>query len=129
MNPRFRVWDKKHREMIDMESVSSWNLVAKTISFVDDEDEDVTLYEGEFEVLLSSGQYDNDRTEIYTLDVAELSDGETYLVDWNQGGSYFYLIGRDDETPGADRLLVEHLGWIKIVGNICQHPELVEAQS
>ncbi|HVB24082.1 MAG TPA: YopX family protein [Ktedonobacteraceae bacterium] len=77
----------------------------------------------------SVGQYtglkDNNRVEIWEGDVVRLSDDQDYLVDWSDGGAYFHLIGRDDEIPnGGDRLLVARLGWIEIIGNIYDNPEL-----
>ncbi len=122
MIPKFRVWDKDNKKMLD------WKELDLTKELGEDE---ITIFEptGQFaqpmyfyEAMQSTGLKDKNGVEIYEGDIIKNSYDEIYTVKWfdaaflleekyNGGFDYHELYLEDNK---------------KVIGNIYENPELLE---
>ena len=122
MIPKFRVWDKTNKEMLD------WKELFLTKELGEDE---ITIFEptGQFaqpmyfyETMQSTGLKDITGDEIYEGDIVKNIYDEIYVVKWLDAG--FYL---EEKYDGGFDYSELHFGDNKeIVGNIYENPELLE---
>lgn len=122
MIPKFRVWDKNNKKMLD------WKELDLTKELGEDE---ITIFEptGQFaqpmyfyETMQSTGLKDKNGTEIYEGDIVKNIYDEIYVVKWLDAG--FYL---EEKYNGGFDYSELHFGDNKeIVGNIYENPELLE---
>ncbi|WP_053091733.1 YopX family protein [Staphylococcus epidermidis] len=122
MIPKFRVWDKTNKEMLD------WKELDLTKELGEDE---ITIFEptGQFaqpmyfyETMQSTGLKDITGDEIYEGDIVKNIYDEIYVVKWLDAG--FYL---EEKYDGGFDYSELHFGDNKeIVGNIYENPELLE---
>ena len=122
MIPKFRVWDKNNKKMLD------WKELDLTKELGEDE---ITIFEptGQFaqpmyfyEAMQSTTLKDKDNVEIYEGDIVKNEYAETYVVKWLDAG--FYL---EERYNGGFDYSELHFGNNKeVIGNIYENPELLE---
>ena len=124
MIPKFRVWDKTNKEMLEWEELD--------LNKERDEDE-ITIFEptGKFahpiffyEAMQSTTLKDKNNVEIYEGDIVKNEYAETYVVKWLDAG--FYL---EERYNGGFDYSELHFGNNKeVIGNIYENPELLEGE-
>lgn len=122
MIPKFRVWDKNNKKMLN------WKELDLTKELGEDE---ITIFEptGQFaqpmyfyEAMQSTTLKDKDNVEIYEGDIVKNEYAETYVVKWLDAG--FYL---EERYNGGFDYSELHFGNNKeVIGNIYENPELLE---
>ena len=110
---KFRGWNNITKTMLDLKAITPLTIDDKLkcdglfLPFVD-----------EVILMQHTGLKDKDGVEIYEGDVDE-SGG---IVVWNEDDASFYLDIKNIETQSLE--CAEE--WMKVIGNIHQHPELLE---
>lgn len=118
---KFRAWLKEEYRMTDVREITFFNDEVQMISGV----EDFYAYD-EFELMQSTGLFDEYGKEIFEGDVLQTYDGELSKVVWNE-----YLGCWEAEFLGENVDLSEvadvksNRSDCEIVGNICENPELL----
>lgn len=122
MIPKFRVWDKNNKKMLD------WKELDLTKELGEDE---ITIFEptGQFaqpmyfyEAMQSTGLKDINDNEIYEGDIIKNSYDEIYTVKWFDAA--FYL--EEKYNGGFDYHELHLEDNKKVIGNIYENPELLE---
>ena len=122
MIPKFRIWDKTNKEMLE------W----KELDFTKERGEDeITIFEppGQFahpiffyDAMQSTGLKDINGTEIYEGDIIKNSYDEIYTV--KRFDASFYL--EEKYNGGFDYHELHFEDNKKVIGNIYENPELLE---
>lgn len=122
MIPKFRVWDKNNKKMLN------WKELDLTKELGEDE---ITIFEptGQFahpiffyDAMQSTGLKDKNGTEIYEGDIVKNIYDEIYVVKWFDAG--FHL---EEKYNGGFDYFELHFGDNKeVIGNIYENPELLE---
>lgn len=120
MIPKFRVWDKNNKKMLN------WKGLDLTKELGEDE---ITIFEptGQFaqpmyfyETMQSTGLKDNDGIEFYEKDIVRNIDSEELgVVEYDEGQFRVSYNGVSEQLWEIDKDL-------QIIGNIYEHPELLE---
>lgn len=122
MIPKFRVWDKNNKKMLN------WKELDLTKELGEDE---ITIFEptGQFaqpiffyDAMQSTGLKDKNGTEIYEGDIIKNSYDEIYTVKWFDAS--FYL--EEKYNGGFDYHELYSEDNKKVMGNIYENPELLE---
>ena len=123
MIPKFRVWDKNNKKMLD------WKELDLTKELGEDE---ITIFEptGQFaqpmyfyETMQSTGLKDDFGNELFEGDIFESRFSEIkYVVYWDDKLASFWIKGESKEHP-LYALTPFHP---RILGNIYENPELLE---
>ncbi|OJH01702.1 hypothetical protein BL313_03215 [Staphylococcus hominis] len=122
MIPKFRIWDKTNKEMLEWEELD--------LNKERGEDE-ITIFEptGQFahpiffyDAMQSTGLKDKNGTEIYEGDIIKNSYDEIYTVKWFDAA--FYL--EEKYNGGFDYHELHLEDNKKVIGNIYENPELLE---
>lgn len=139
MVPKFRVWDKEHKRMLNIDtlalSFSPKGVLTSIYTYGPDFSNDPDIL-GDDEpdldsVILeqSTGLKDVNGKDIYEGDIiksnykyAQPKVSQIIIEDGNS-----YILGEDLAT-GNEMLVSDHIGEIKVIGNVHTNPELVEAQ-
>ena len=147
MIPKFRVWDKKRSEMINLIAINFHKYIAMddlicscndgpiTRNFQDvvlmqptglyDSTKFEDLSEEEQEEWLESGKDANEwqGREIFEGDILTSQDGTDGLISR-------FIVKRDEFYTGFIPMNREGYGFnrtmCEVIGNVCQHPELLE---
>lgn len=122
MIPKFRIWDKTNKEMLEWEELD--------LNKERGEDE-ITIFEptGQFahpiffyDTMQSTGLKDMSGVEIYEGDIIKNSYDEIYTVKWFDAS--FYL--EEKYNGGFDYHELYFEDNKKVIGNIYENPELLE---
>ena len=127
MIPKFRVWDKTNKEMLEWEELD--------LNKERDEDE-ITIFEptGQFahpiffyDAMQSTGLKDISGAEIYEGDIVHVNY-RLGIVKYTKGSFYIKLLNSSKFILLSDFYFKSYTNdWIlKILGNIHQNPELLE---
>lgn len=116
MIPRFRAWLKNDKEMIDVDEIHWYN---GNFEFIGD---GITFQRlaDEVELMQSTGLFDKNGQEIFEGDI--LKDGSEYgRVVYDPDRTMWRVYGKDFDDALSD-------WWTgRVVGNIYENPELLEA--
>lgn len=125
---RFRAWDIKYKEMVDVDTIN-W----KDGKF-DSIGDGVTEFResGDIKLMQSTGLMDKNGKEIFELDILKVTDEHSWLevVSFNKDKAMFVSkeIKRKTDIPESPLydLFNTDIFKIEIIGNIWENPELVE---
>lgn len=124
MIPKFRIWDKTNKEMLE------WKELDLTKELGEDE---ITIFEptGQFaqpiffyDAMQSTGLIDKNGVEIYEGDIVRNSYGETFLVEWLDGGfvlTEFYI-------GGYDHYNIDDSTEYEVIGNVFEDKNLLSEE-
>lgn len=123
MIPRFRVWDKETKTMIDVSLIDFKKgfLVGEHWKF----GETNFMSFDEIELMQSTGILDKNNTEIFEGDIVLVLDSPYTVFYDNEKGSY-RLKPHDDRWNVDYMSNFSHGGNFEIIGNIYENPELLE---
>ena len=130
--PKFKVWDKKTKSMWNIESWhvedEYFDLIEPNKSVADPNANRVWRKQNEVILMQSTGLYDRHGVEIFQGDVVKIVyDGEPFtgVVVYDLGEADFKATnGHEDYGNNFQYLTVGES--IEIIGNVHQHPELLE---
>ena len=139
MIPRYRVWLKKEKRMIETDDIlaidyENKEIVTQQVYFENGlpDDRDIYFYDfDEIELMQSTGLFDENGVEIFEGDIVQFEDCyevsdflyiNTGIIEWCQGG--FHVTNRD--SVSMEDLLDGDLLEVTIIGNIYENPELLE---
>ncbi|MGW7932802.1 YopX family protein [Staphylococcus xylosus] len=127
MIPKFRAWDKKHDEMLEVRGISfdTQHIWAKEM--LDDEYDVNFIFLSDVELLQSTGLEDKNGTEIYEGDVVKYDPvpnlffaNSNFEVTRARTGEW-----RIDNHRGGSGLAFCNYK-VEIIGNKYEHPHLLE---
>ena len=133
MIPKFRIWDKTNKEMLD------WKELDLTKELGEDE---ITIFEptGQFaqpmyfyEAMQSTGLKDINGTEIYEGDIVEFKYPYDKRIKtkgaiiWNNNKACFG-INMKETTEQYELYRITAENYLTVIGNVHQNPELLEGQ-
>ena len=130
MIPKFRVFDKKYKKIMKVNEINFEKSSVWIESDSGDHENRHTLTRGFDEVILmqSTGLYDRHGVEIFQGDVVKMVyDGEPFtgVVVYDLGEADFKATnGHEDYGNNFQYLTVGES--IEVIGNVHQHPELLE---
>lgn len=122
---KFRAWDKKNKEMIDVDSLEIYDEL--------DRDGFYNIYEvlnnPKWEVMQFTGLLDKNGKEIYESDWVEIKNlGDNYdgkwEIIWQDEYARFWLVNLNTREPIKDD--VYWWNEFKIIGNKYENPELLK---
>ena len=131
MIPKFRIWDKTNKEMLD------WKELDLTKELGEDE---ITIFEptGQFaqpmyfyEAMQSTGLKDINGTEIYEGDIVEFKYPYDKRIKtkgaiiWNNNKACFG-INMKETTEQYELYRITAENYLTVIGNVHQNPELLE---
>ena len=124
---KFRGWNKSTNTMVDLHAITPLALSSSIM-----QDGVFLPFHEDIVLMQCVGLKDKNGIEIYEGDI--LSDGcEAAAVLWWKADLTFVLhyqdfIDDEDDEPGSE-VDIDALGWtgLKVIGNIFQNPELLEA--
>lgn len=128
MIPKFREWDKERHDTEYAEGMSYGEQkdfdMGFSIWFDHMEDLDLVNDDGSIDrvVMMSSGLKDMSGNELYEKDIVRNSYGETFLVEWLDGG----FILTEYYNGGYDHFIIVDSTEYEVIGNIYENPELLE---
>lgn len=126
MIPKFRIWDKTNKEMLEWEKLD--------LNKERDEDE-ITIFEptGQFahpiffyDAMQSTGLIDKNGVEIYEGDIVRYNRGISWSVE-----KFPYVVKNSMEGFVFEYGLIQHslskkIEYVTVIGNIYENPELLE---
>ncbi|MDO0996613.1 YopX family protein [Staphylococcus hominis] len=133
MIPKFRIWDKTNKEMLD------WKELDLTKELGEDE---ITIFEptGQFaqpmyfyEAMQSTGLKDINGTEIYEGDIVEFKYPYDKRIKtkgaiiWNNNKACFG-INMKETTEQYELYRITAENYLTVIGDVHQNPELLEGQ-
>ncbi|MGS0644634.1 YopX family protein [Staphylococcus hominis] len=133
MIPKFRVWDKNNKKMLN------WKELDLTKELGEDE---ITIFEptGQFaqpmyfyETMQSTGLKDKNGTEIYEGDIIEFKYPYDKRIKtkgnvvWNSDKSCFG-ISMKETTERYELYRITAENYLAVIGNVHQNPELLEGE-
>ncbi|MBC3105696.1 hypothetical protein H7900_08730 [Staphylococcus haemolyticus] len=128
MIPKFRIWDKTNKEMLEWEELD--------LNKERDEDE-ITIFEptGQFahpiffyDAMQSTGLIDKNGVEIYEGDIVRYNRGVSYSVE-KFPYSVKYIEGAFVFEHGfIQHNLFKNVKYVTVIGNIYENPELLEGE-
>ena len=121
---RFRIWDEENKVMIYPDSLIWFG-------------NESCQYNGDMGYILQqyTGMQDKDGRDIYEGDVVELERGLSdyyYVVEWVFAGFQLVTYKKPESTvrgisDGINQGYFEDSDGVKVIGNIYENPELVQA--
>ncbi|ANZ62594.1 YopX family protein [Secundilactobacillus paracollinoides] len=139
MVPKFRVWDKEHKRMLNIDtlalSFSPKGVLTSIYTYGPDFSNDPDIL-GDDEPDLDSvileqftGLKDVNGKDIYECDIikSNYKYAQPKVSQIIIEGGNSYILGEDLAT-GNEMLVSDHIGEIKVIGNVHTNPELLETQ-
>lgn len=128
MTPKFRAWLKEEYKMTDVREITFFNDEVQMISDV----EGFYAYD-EFELMQSTGNKDKNGKEIFEGDIVRYTDGDKeclcpvrYIKDYScfgiEWGSGFLVTFEYLDS------FYTKLGYLEVIGNIYENPELLKGK-
>lgn len=130
MIPKFREWDKERHDTEYAEGMSYGEKkdfdMGFSIWFDHMEDLDLVNDDGSIDrvVMMSSGLKDMSGNELYEKDIVRNSYGETFIVEWLDGG--FVLI--ESYNGGYDYCYIEDSTEYEVIGNVFEDKNLLSEE-
>ena len=116
MIPKFKAFLKDTNEIVDVENIFFELCIVKLTNDEFYEFEDIILMQ-------STGLHDKHGVEIFELDILTSQDGTDGLISR-------FIVKRDEFYTGFTPMNREGYGFnrtmCEVIGNTCQHPELLE---
>lgn len=127
MIPKFRVWDKDERAMLDVHGINFDAHGIWTNELIDDESDGNFIFLDDVELMQSTGLKDKNGTEIYEGDIVQHSEKP------NPCFSYLFKViqartgeWRLDNFRCGTVLAFSNQDELEVLGNIYENPELLE---
>jgi hypothetical protein len=122
---KFRAWDKRHKEMCPVVSLTWWNDYATLTAALGPPIKTSNLDPADFELMQYTGLKDKNGKEIYEGDIL-LRERRNFPVEFYQG-KCGPCVG---DNIMVWRLAAFHNSWngpeVEVIGNIHENPELIE---
>lgn len=132
MIPRYRAWDKKFKEMVQVDAlVFDEQIIKATYKNGNVVKEDLKNYV----LMQSTGLKDKNGKEIFEGDIIAIEvEGLEAPVNAkvfcnNDIGVLMFHVFEDDEDNPMVELIEDNLVSFAVIGNIWEHPELAEVSS
>lgn len=128
MISKFREWDAEREDIMPGKGMSYGIREdyddSFSIRFDHMEDLDLVNDDGSIDrvVMMSSGLKDMSGNELYEKDIVRNSYGETFLVEWLDGG----FILTEYYNGGYDHFIMVDSTEYEVIGNIYETPHLLE---
>ena len=123
MIPKFRVWDKDERAILDVHGINFDAHGIWTNELIDDESDGNFIFLDDVELMQSTGLKDDFGNELFEGDIFESRfSGIKYVVYWDDKLASFWIKG-ETKTHPLYTLTPFHP---RILGNIYENPELLE---
>lgn len=128
MIPKFREWDAEREDIMPGKGMRYGIREdyddSFSIRFDHMEDLDLVNDDGSIDrvVMMSSGLKDMSGNELYEKDIVRNSYGETFLVEWLDGG----FILTEYYNGGYDHFIMVDSTEYEVIGNIYETPHLLE---
>lgn len=130
MIPKFREWDKERHNTEYAEGMSYGEQkdfdMGFSVWFDHMEDLDLVNDDGSIDrvVMMSSGLKDMNGNELYEKDIVRNSYGETFLVEWLDGG----FILTEYYNGGYDYCYIEDSTEYEVIGNVFEDKNLLSEE-
>ncbi|MDL0112330.1 YopX family protein [Mammaliicoccus sciuri] len=124
--PKFRVWDKFEKEMLDVHGINYDADGVWTKEMIDDERDGEFIHFSDIELLQSTGLFDKNGTEIYEGDIVKHDPVPNPFIS----NGYFEIIQarsgewRMDNYRGGQVLAFSN-HEVEVIGNKFEHPYLI----
>lgn len=115
---KLRVWDKRRKRIVLVESI---NFKSGVIQEDTPYAVNRKLYLDQVVLMQSTGLFDKNGVEIYEGDIVRYFTNSNSVIEWKDGG---FIIKR--ELDGAYEIIQNRIAQIEVIGNIYQNPELLE---
>lgn len=131
MIPKFRAWDKKAKEMLEIESIDFLN---ETLFLRRESEFSMSWVELNFNdvaLMQSTGLRDRNGNEIFEGDIVKITNNlQENEVDYNaliifKDGGFCAIDGTEDNFGLRRYRLSDFNIDLEIIGNIHEHPELL----
>lgn len=119
---KFRAWDRYMKEYVHIQSFDASDGQISTVIDTSGINGDIP---GEWDLELCTGLHDKDGNEVYEGDIMSMGDHETstLCVEWDSEHAGFAF----NEPRAYMGLHESTTSYYKIIGNIHENPELLEA--
>ncbi|PKE25140.1 hypothetical protein CW689_01360 [Macrococcoides caseolyticum] len=133
MIPKFRAWDKKVKEMLEVENIDFVNETLFLRRETEFSTSWVELNLNNVALMQSTGIHDVNAKEIFEGDIVKVSQDDDYFISFVKNMIEFDYPGFDVPFPDDwdyECNVLSHLmntdQTIEVIGNIHEHPELLE---
>lgn len=118
MIPKFRAWDKRRNRMIEVTSISFRNgTIEEDTRYAVNRH----MYLDDVVLMQQTGLEDKNGVEVYEGDIVNYFRKSISVIEWKDGG---FIIKRI--LDGEYELIQSRIAKIEVLGNIYEHPELLE---
>lgn len=123
MIPKFRAWDKKEKEWLEIKLLGFWE--DNELWYLEIESGEL-LFEDDlgikWELLQSTGIKDKNGVEIYEKDIVRDSYGDVFLIEWLDNN----FVLADFFFGGYEYCCIDNSEAYEVIGNKYEHPNLLE---
>ena len=131
MIPKFRAWDKKHKQMIKIISLNWYeHIIDYNVVGIFPNTESVARFWDETIVMQSTGLKDKNDVEIYDGDIVVNHVGDVWVIIYFRGAFRYYPIesfSKEEEKQfETDNIGNFDTEAFEVLGNVYENSELLE---